>query len=196
MSSGGTVYDPGHPPPHSESTPVRPANAYGQAMLDLEQTVRARAPEASILRVSNAYGPGQRARRGQGVIAYWLDSVIQDRPGLVIGAKTVARDYIYVDDVAEALVAVHYAPIPPDFVNIGSGQATMLGELLAAVRRVVAPTVFRVEHEPSRGFDAPSTWLDVGLAETLLDWRPTVGLLDGLGRTWRARQNALVRTPE
>lgn len=193
VSSGGTVYDPSHPPPHRESSPVKPANAYGQAMLDLEEIVCARAPQSSILRVANAYGPGQIARRGQGVIAHWLDRIVHDQPITVMGDDTLARDYVYVDDVAEALVRVHEAESVPEVVNIGSGHGTGLGELLDAVRVTVAPRGVVVERQPSRGFDAPSTWLAIELAADALGWQPTVGLADGLAQTWRTGQTLATR---
>lgn len=185
-SSGGTVYDPAECPPHDETTPIRAANAYGEAMLVLENLVRARAPQSSILRVANAYGPGQPARRGQGVIAYWMDQIFRDAPITLIGEASVARDYVYVDDVAAALTMVHAAETAPATMNIGSGHGTSLGQLLAAVRAAVAPQIVQVRHQASRSFDAPSTWLDVGVAADTFGWRPRIGLSEGLARTWQA----------
>ena len=84
-SSGGTVYDPAAPPPHGEATPTVPANAYGEAMLAVESLVAARAPQWAVLRIGNAYGPGQRARRGQGVLAHWLDAAARGAPLVLVG---------------------------------------------------------------------------------------------------------------
>ncbi len=186
VSSGGTVYDPRPAPPHHEESPIRPVNAYGEAMYELEQLVRAAAPRSTVLRVSNAYGPGQPARRGQGVIAHWLSSIAADAPVRIIGPDSAARDYVYVDDVIEALVRSHQADEVPRLLNIGSGQATTLADLLDAVRGVVAPRDVTVIQEPARGFDAPSTWLDVSRAATDLQWVPRTSLRDGLAATWHS----------
>lgn len=192
VSSGGTVYDTRQPPPHRETGATRAVNDYGRAMLAMEELVRAGAPEHTVLRVANAYGPGQAARRGQGVVAHWLDAVAHDEPITVLGDDDLARDYVYVDDVVAALVAVHLARETPPLLNIGSGTPTGLGQLVDAVRATVAPREVRVDRRPARGFDAPSTWLDVDRAADVLGWEPRVPLADGLARTWAARRPTAV----
>lgn len=191
-SSGGTVYEPTAPSPHAEDTPLHAANAYGEAMLQIEQLVSS-TPDPVILRVANAYGPGQPARRGQGVIAYWLSAIAAGEPIHILGSDEVARDYVYIDDVAAALVRVHQAPQPPAVVNIGSGEPTTLRALAELVVEAVAPAAVTVRHDAGRNFDAPSTWLDVSRAAKTLEWEPEVVLTEGLRRTWawvRARRGS------
>ncbi len=192
VSSGGTVYDAQQRPPHRETGTTRAVNDYGRAMLAVEDLVRERAPEHTVLRVANAYGPGQVARRGQGVIAHWLDAVARDEAITVLGDDQLARDYVYVDDVVAALVAVHEAHEAPPLLNIGSGVGTGLGELVDAVRATVAPREVRVDRRPARSFDAPSTWLAVDRAADILDWEPRVPLDEGLVRTWAAHRRTAV----
>jgi UDP-glucose 4-epimerase len=189
LGSGGTVYDTSNPPPFREDTPVAPSNTYGQVMLGIEELVRS-GPGNLVLRVANAYGPGQPARRGQGVIAHWLSSIASGMAIHVIGPDELARDYVYIDDVVGALVQAHLAQDVPDTVNIGSGVPTTLGTLLDAVREVVAPDPVKVVRQPAREFDAPSTWLDVRLAQERLDWSPRTALIDGLRVTWQQRRQA------
>jgi UDP-glucose 4-epimerase len=183
VSSGGTVYDTSLPAPYREESPVRAANAYGQAMLEIERLVRAWG-EHSVLRVSNAYGPGQQPRDGQGVIAHWLSAVAAEDPLRLVGSDQVARDYIYIDDVVDALIAASQADGPPSVVNIGSGQPTTLAELLSLISDAVSPQRVEVRQEPARVFDAPSTWLDISLARRELGWVPGTTLAAGLGLTW------------
>lgn len=188
VSSGGTVYDTRQPPPHRETTATRAVNAYGRAMLAMEELVGAGAPEHTVLRVANAYGPGQVARRGQGVIVHWLDAIARDEPIMVLGDDDLARDYVYIDDVVASLVAVHHTSETPPLLNVGSGVGTGLGELVDAVRTTVAPRKVLVDRSPARDFDAPSTWLSVDRAADVLGWEPQVPLADGLARTWAARR--------
>ena len=74
LSSGGTVYDPATEPPYAEHSPLRPASAYGRAKVRLEEAVQAATTCSTIVRVSNAYGPGQPvgAGRSSGGIARGL----------------------------------------------------------------------------------------------------------------------------
>lgn len=183
-SSGGTVYDPANPTPHHEDGPLRPVNLYGEAMVAIEDLVRSRAVEPCIVRVSNPYGPGQVAKSGQGVIAYWFEAIRRNEPITVIGSDQAARDYVFIDDVVEAMVRAHRSPAPPAVVNVGSGTPTTLADLVDNVRRALAPHPVKVDYAPARSFDAPSTWLDVDRARVELGWNATCSLEDGLRATW------------
>jgi UDP-glucose 4-epimerase len=199
ISSGGTVYDPTTPPPYSEDAPVRPRGAYGRAKLDLEALLAgADLPpgQAVTLRIANAYGPGQPAVSGQGVVAYWLRSAVRGEPLVVYGEPETTRDYLHVDDITQALLAVHRATAAlPPILNIGSGRPTTLRELALTVLDVAADPRLRLSFEPARTFDVPRTWLDIGLAAATLGWRPAVSLRDGIGSTWQSIRSALDGIP-
>lgn len=188
LSSGGTVYDTALPPPYLEGAATRSNNAYGTAKLRLERDLRQnyRGPGLAI-RVSNAYGPGQPAESGQGVIAHWLRAARRGERLQIFGDPSTLRDYVYVEDVAKALHAVidiEQRESIPDTVNIGSGVPTSLAELADAVRRVVSERELEVRVMDARGFDSPDTYLDVSLADRVLRWQPRVSLLDGLTASW------------
>jgi len=188
-SSGGTVYDVSHEPPYREDSPCAPASEYGKAKLVMEQILSREAPDdvaVVIPRVSNAYGPGQPAGTGQGVIAHWLDAALHGREIVLLGAESITRDFVYVDDVAHAIARIVDTPGAPPVVNIGAGAATSLGELARLVESVVGSERFRARHEPARPFDVRHNWLDVGLARRALRWSPRVSLEDGIRRTWQA----------
>lgn len=188
-SSGGTVYDSGAAPPFAESSAVAPVNAYGRLKLDTEELLQsyARVLEPVAARISNVYGPGQRVGTGQGVIGHWLAAIRAGAPVQLFGDPATTRDYVYVDDVADALARLHgvRAPVPP-VLNIGSGTPTSLEDLADLVRAASG----RPEHEivvvPARDFDRHDTWLDVRQARAVLDWSATTSLADGLRSTWRA----------
>lgn len=188
VSSGGTVYDTRTAPPYREDSPTRGANAYGEAMLAVEARISNGAPHHAIVRASNAYGPGQPTRRGQGVIAHWLDAIRREEPIRVLGDPETKRDYVYISDLVDALLLVADVPDSPDrprIVNIGSGTGTSLAELIDLISKTVGFPI-EVEYSSARGFDAPSTWVDVALARTALGFSPLVDLREGLSKTWRA----------
>jgi UDP-glucose 4-epimerase len=192
-SSGGTVYDPGRPPPYTERSPVAPATAYGRAKLQMEEELLARSGALTpvVLRLSNVYGPGQRLGTGQGVVAHWLDAAANGRPLTVYGPPEYRRDYVYVDDVVAAMTAVHQAGPLPEVLNIGSGQPVSLAGLLAVVRAVAARRDLAVRFEAARRFDRRDIWLDSGLARRALGWTASTSLADGIRVTWQAHLRAL-----
>lgn len=74
LSSGGTVYDVTEPAPFAEDSPCAPSGAYGRSKLAAERRVLAR-DGSVVIRIANAYGPGQPVAPGQGVVAHWLAAV-------------------------------------------------------------------------------------------------------------------------
>lgn len=197
LSSGGTVYDPSIAPPYHESSPTAPLGAYGRAKLAMEATLACcglPAGQAVAVRVANAYGPGQPARRGQGVVAYWLHAVARDEAITIIGDPHSTRDYVFVEDIVAALLAIHgTSDALPPVINVGNGVPTSLGELAGLVRSVTG-TEREIRYQPARGFDVPHTWLDVSLAARVLGWRPRTRLADGVAAAWRAIPKPAVAT--
>ncbi|MCL3837898.1 NAD-dependent epimerase/dehydratase family protein [Aeromicrobium duanguangcaii] len=184
LSSGGTVYGRATPP-FTESTPTAPISEYGAAKLALEQRLRERHPNAVVARISNAYGPGQALAPGQGVIGHWLRSVVREEPIEVFGGLDTARDYLYVDDLADALGRLHHrANAAPAVVNLGSGRPTTLKEILDLIHEITGDSMVDVDHREARGFDLERVWLDVGLAEQALGWRPSTDLATGIAAMW------------
>ena len=188
MSSGGTVYDPSIPPPYREDSPTGPIAAYGASKVELEGYLRELAPGAHVaVRVSNAYGPGQPARAGQGVIAYWMAAALRDEPITIIGDPESARDYVYAADVADALAAIDAVEDPeslPAVVNVGSGRATSLRQLSELLTEIVGPHLLEVKQEPARAFDLDRNWLVIDRAFATLGWSPRTSLKEGLLQTW------------
>ena len=190
VSSGGTVYDASAAPPYSEDSAVSGSTAYARSKLALERALQSSAlPKTCkvVLRVANAYGPGQAARRGLGVVAHWLASAAGGGPLVLIGDKNTVRDFVYIDDIVDALVAVHRADgaLPP-VLNIGSGHGTTLGQLADTVLEVVDDPTVAVEVRPARSFDLSRTWLDTSFASRVLGWQAKTSLHDGVVAAWRA----------
>jgi UDP-glucose 4-epimerase len=192
-SSGGTVYDPAVEPPYSETSPARPAIAYGRCKLLMERELLARAEAVRpvILRLANIYGPGQRANGG--VVARWLANAVRAEPVEIFGSPLAARDYLYVDDTVEAMLRVQHRftvgnarPGPtPVTINVGSGTPVTLADLFDIVSAAVdRPLPLRPG--PSRPIDRLAYWLDISAAADLLGWRPRTPLEVGVRRTWAA----------
>lgn len=190
-SSGGTVYDPGRPPPYHEDSPTRATSRYGAAKLALEDLLARYAGRMPgvILRLSNVYGPGQRTDKSQGVLAHWLSAAARGEPLRLIGDPAATRDYVYVHDVVACLCRVaartDLTPGRPLVLNVGSGESTSLGELFETVQSVVGREL-TPQRRPHRAVDRLHTCLDVGRAARVLGWRPTTGLREGVAVMWGA----------
>lgn len=188
FSSGGTVYGPPATAPFVEDPDPAPVNDYGLAKLMIERHVRESGLDSVALRASNAYGPGQVPAPGQGVLAHWMSAVMTGEQVHVYGEPSATRDYIYVDDIARATVAAHQAHVAPPIVNVGSGTATSLEQLLEALRLVVAPRSLDVVVHGARDTDTVHSVLDVTLGREALGWQAEVDIRRGVEMMWAWRQ--------
>ncbi len=189
FSSGGTVYGPPASPPYAEHMDPAPVNDYGVAKLDLERQLRDSGLESVSLRIANAYGPGQRPAPGQGVLAHWMEAILTGGEVHLYGDASATRDYVYVDDIASAVVAAHRASAPPLIVNVGTGTPTTLDRLLESLEFAVAPARFDTVRHPARSTDTEHSTLDITLGRDAMNWRPIVDLDEGVARMWQWRSS-------
>lgn len=203
-SSGGTVY--GHEPSDGsaldESAATQPRNAYGVSKLAIEHYLRLLGLQKDgfrtvSLRISNPYGQGQRASRGQGFIAAAMQNAMAGTPMEIWGDGTVERDFLHVTDVARAFLHAESAENLPAVVNIGSGVGVSLRDILkqveAATHRKIQTTYLE-----GRAIDVKRNVLDISCAARTLGWRPTVTLADGLAQTaewWKNISSTTVQSP-
>ncbi|MCF7702157.1 NAD-dependent epimerase/dehydratase family protein [Loktanella sp. M215] len=187
-SSGGTVY--GHSPAPgiglSEGDPTRPINAYGVSKLSIEHYLRLlsdlRPMRTVSLRISNPYGEGQRAARGQGIIAAAMQHTVAGTPMTIWGDGTAERDFLHVADVAQAFVAAAEYRGAENVFNIGSGTSLSLRDTLDAVQTATGRPI-EILYAPGRTVDVQRNRLEIGLARRELGWAPAIGLDEGLRRT-------------
>jgi UDP-glucose 4-epimerase len=200
-SSGGVLYgDVTKPAP--ESTPANPVSPYGITKWVGERYLKFYAEEHGIaavaLRYSNVYGPRQNPHGEAGVVAIFCKRLLAGEAATINGDGRYVRDYVYGPDVARANVIALTQDLPQvrpatlTSLNIGTGIGTDVNELEAMIRRHVAATVRHraassplpePTHGPARAGDLRSNIVDAALAASVLGWRPTVSLDEGLRQT-------------
>lgn len=135
------------------------------------------------LRPFNTYGPRQSARA---VIPAIAAQALAGRT-VRLGDERPTRDFVFVDDTAEAFLRAAAAPaIEGETIHLGGGRETAIGELPGLIGQAAGLTI-EVEHDPSRVRPAASEverlCADASRARRLLGWRPQVPLEEGLRRT-------------
>lgn len=197
-SSGGAVYGNVTEFPTPEHTTPRPDSPYGVAKFASEMYVdyyrRAWGIEALSLRLGNVYGPRQHPSGEAGVVAVFAEAVMKGAPMTVYGDGTQTRDFVYVADVAEAIVAAGTGRVGimgfPS-LNIATGIETRIDSLVDRIQ-VVARKQVGVRFEPERKGDLLRSVLAVEAARGALGWKAQVGIEKGLEATykWFAGQRA------
>ena len=135
------------------------------------------------LRYFNVYGPRMDAFGVYTeVMIRWMERLAKGQPCLILGDPSQTMDFVFVEDVARANLIAAKSSITDDVLNIASGTETSLGELAAALGRVMG--VERTpEYGPARKVNPVSRRLaEVSKAERLLGFRTKVSLEEGLGK--------------
>ncbi|QIK75243.1 NAD-dependent epimerase/dehydratase family protein [Nocardioides piscis] len=175
LSSGGSVYGPDSPVPTSEDAPLWPISSYGIMKVAAERYVSMYARQAKfaadILRCANVVGPGEPTVGSQGLIGIARARLLAGERITVFGDGSARRDYIHVDDLADAVVRLAEKPHGLRALNVGSGAAISIAEIIEALSEAhsVKPLI---DHQPARASDAPITQLDISELNRLLDFSP------------------------
>ena len=160
-----------------------------------------------MLRYGNVYGPRQDPHGEAGVVAIFANKLLRgERPTIYAYPDQpdgMSRDYVYVEDVAQANLRVVESGVEGTF-NIAGGAAVRTSELLYAIGaacRVGAPASARIGGADegsvtaavagARPGDLRESWLDISRARAVLGWRPRTSLADGLIRTVAAIRSGL-----
>ncbi len=174
------------PLPMREDHPLLPTSIYGLTKLWQEQLVeryaRSTGVDHLILRFQNVYGPGQALRNPYtGIMGVFVNATVQGLPLELFEDGNITRDFVFVDDAAEALVAAVLHPAPlRTVVNCGSGHATTLWELVRQIEHVTGRTARAACSGRYRIGDIRHAVADTHrYAEVFGPWEPT-GLQAGL----------------
>jgi UDP-glucose 4-epimerase len=186
--SSGAVYGDQGVQPLREEAPPDPHSPYAVSKLSAEFYVRTIGDlwniETISLRVFNAYGPGQNLPPSHPpVIPNFLRQAVRSGTLVVHNDGNQTRDYVFVDDVVNAMVAAATArEVNRRMINIGSGNETSVRELANLVIQVTKSNA-EVLFNPRTNPGVSRMCADLSLAREKLGYQPRVSLQDGLRLT-------------
>jgi len=184
VSSGAVYGEQGHQPLSEDQAPD-PRSPYAVSKLAAEYYVRTIGSlwglESVALRVFNAYGPGQPLPASHApVIPRFLRQALTGGSLVVHGDGNQTRDYIYLDDVVDALAATASAhDVDRQVINVGSGQETSVRDL---ARLAGAATGQKIEvlYSTADSGGVSRMRADISLAQAKLNFQPRITLSEGL----------------
>jgi UDP-glucose 4-epimerase len=193
ISTGGAAYGDTTVLPTPEDHPTRASSPYGVSKVAAERYLDCWSGltgiPALVLRLANVYGPRQDPLGEAGVVAIFSHRLVGGEPCLVNGDGNQTRDYVYVEDVADAIARGLARPDAAGVLNVGTGVETSVNTLytrLAAVAGVRDPA----RHGPAKPGEQRRSVLDPSRVKRVLGWTPATALDDGLARTFRYFQQA------
>jgi UDP-glucose 4-epimerase len=189
FSSSGAVYGEQEHQPVREDAIPNPRSPYAVSKLSAEYYVRTIGQlwgiETVSLRVFNAYGPGQHMPPVHApVIPNFIRQAATSGTLVVHGDGQQTRDYVYLTDVVNAMVAAASAPdVSEGIINVGSGRGTSIRELVRLVREMTGGE-FEVVYSPRNDRGPSRLCADISLAQEKLGYQPQTSLEDGLRLTY------------
>jgi UDP-glucose 4-epimerase len=127
--------------------------------------------EATVLRVGNLYGPGQRGDRGQGAVATFLAKARSGEIIEIFGDGSDVRDYVSTSDFAGVVASLAPVPSLPCVVNVASGVGVSTREV-AELAIVTTRSTSQIRHIDARPFDVHSNVLDISLLQSIVHFYP------------------------
>lgn len=183
VSSGGTVYGIPNTIPIPETHETNPICGYGIHKLAIEKYLHLfhhlHDLDYCVLRLSNPYGVAQISDRPQGVIGKFVYKAIRGEPLEIWGDGNVIRDYIYIDEVVEALLlAMSYQGSEKVF-NVASGSGHSLLDIIRTIEKK-SGIKLDIRFLPPRPVDVPVNVLDISRVKSEFSWVPKIDMQSGI----------------
>ena len=181
FASSAAVYGDAKKIPIKEDTERNPLNPYGQTKLNGEhlcEKYSQMGTRITVLRFFNVYGKGQNPAYA-GVISKFLENVSKGKPPIIYGDGTQARDFIFVDDVAEANLLAMKNNSSGKFINVGTGIKTSIRELAEMLIKISKQNIKPIYVDTKEG-DIKNSQADITLSYELLKWSPKTKIEDWL----------------
>jgi UDP-glucuronate 4-epimerase len=129
------------------------------------------------LRFFTVYGPRQRPDLA---IHAFTKNIVEGRPIQRYGDGSTRRDYTYIDDIIQGMIAcLSYEGALCDVFNLGENQTTTLLELIATIEQALGKQAV-IKEMPEQPGDVPLTYADISKARALLGYQPQTNIADGI----------------
>lgn len=164
-----------------------PTSPYGKTKSDAEAVAQKYAGigvPTVVLRYFNVYGPRQTSPNA-GVITQFMQRLSKKKPPIIRGDGSQSRDFVHISDVVKAnIVAMVTSGIdgPQGVFNVGTGISTSI-ECLARIMIRLYGLSLKAEFTDSASGDIQESQADTSLASSMLPWKYTVSLEEGLAET-------------
>ncbi len=186
FTSSGAAYGEQEQQPVRETARLKPESPYAVSKMAAEGYVLALGAlwgiESVILRVFNAYGPGQSIPPTHApVIPRFLKQILAAGSLVIYGNGLQSRDFVYASDAVDALVSASQASgVDRAVINVGSGQEVTINALVDEIERATKRTAHRLYNEVEENGGVSRLVADVSLARDKLGFVPRVTLEAGL----------------
>ncbi|UOQ45412.1 NAD-dependent epimerase/dehydratase family protein [Halobacillus salinarum] len=174
-----------------EKHPLSPVSFYGLSKLNAEAYIQMFSKlyglAFTILRYANVYGMRQNAKGEAGVVAIFIDQLMNHLTPTIFGDGTQTRDFVFVKDVARANVAALNS-LESEILNISTETQISILDIITQLSEILKINV-SPNFEPERKGDIRHSYLSNELAKEKFNWTPRYSFAEGLKETVHFYQN-------
>lgn len=176
----------------TESCETNPLSLYGIHKLTSEKYLTMYYKDfgipITILRLTNPYGPRQQMKHSKySLVGWFIRQAMEDNEIKVFGEGTQLRDYIYVDDIVEAMIkCAESEKANGEIINLGSGQSSRFCDMVSEVIKVVNKGRMSFIPWPANyeKIETGDVSLDISKLKSITGWNPTFSLKEGIEMTY------------
>ena len=197
FASTGALYDPSNIGSLSEESPLKPSDIYSISKMTCEYLMEYYSKKKNIkimsARLFNTVG---RRETNRHLIPDILDQLVEGRNEIRLGNLTPLRDYIHVEDVAEALFEIAKLETTNDFeiFNVGTGVEHSVVDLVNLFSEVIGKEIKIVSDEKlKRKIDRPTQKADSSKLQRMTIWKPRRSLKQALKEVWEESHERVLK---
>ncbi|MEN3013153.1 MAG: NAD-dependent epimerase/dehydratase family protein [Endomicrobiia bacterium] len=186
-SSGGTIYgECKNKTAPKETSRMSPESPYGCAKSSVELYLwyyyKVYGLNAISLRYANVYGPRQDPKGEAGVVAIFIDKMLNNQDVYIYGDGNQMRDFVYVKDVVDANIKSMLSKKEFGIFNVATGKSISINKIFNLLSKFLEyhkPPIYK----PSRPGEIFRSCLNIELIKKELKWKPRFSIVDGLKET-------------
>lgn len=186
-STGGAIYGDADILPTPENYEAKPVSPYGVTKLAVEKYLYCfnflNKLNYTILRYANVYGPRQDPFGEAGVVAIFCQKIIDDSQPIINGDGKCTRDYVFVEDIANANLLALKSNKSQNIYNVGTGIQTDVNTISQNLIKISGQNISE-KHGPARLGDQKTSAIDSSKIKQELNWEPKIDLQTGLKETF------------
>lgn len=192
FSSSRMVYGKIEEPIVSESSSTNPLSLYGIHKLTSEKYLLMYYKDfgipVTILRLTNPYGPRQQIKHSKySLVGWFIRQAIEGKVIKIFGEGLQLRDYIFSDDIVNAMIRCAVAPEAiGEIINVGSAESTRFCDMVDAVIKCVKNGKMEFVPWPVNyeKIETGDVTMDISKLKRITSWKPNYSLTEGIGRTY------------
>lgn len=173
--------------PVTEEHPCKPKTPYAVAKLCVEHYLRVYQElyglDYVVFRFFNVYGPYQYPESGA-LIPVVMSRILKGEEVFIFGDGSIARDFIYVEDIADFYIQSIKKDVKNEIFNMGTGRLTTIKEVIEAISKVVGKDP-KIVYKPARAGEITNFSADVSKLKKFFGEVPNTSLEEGLRKTYK-----------